>query len=43
MTPKTDAPYNDAPNTDDDYAASSKYLILYSSLKRKLNPSQCLN
>ena len=43
ITTNTDALDNDTTNADDDYAASSDSLILYFSLKHKIDPSHCLN
>ena len=38
MTPNTDSPNYYAPNAYDDDDASPNYLILYSSLNRKIYP-----
>ena len=42
MNPNTDSPQDDAPDAADDDDASPKSLILYSSLKRKIDPKPML-
>ena len=42
MTPNTDSPNNYSPGADDDDAVSPDSLILYSSLKRKIDPMSML-
>ena len=42
MTPNTDSPNDDAPNAYDDDDASPNYLILYSSLNRKIYPKSII-
>ena len=42
MNPNTDAPDNDVPDASDDDAVSPDSLILYSSLKHKIDPKSML-